>query len=225
MADGGGGTVAGMDDGVVGELEELGFQGIHKLIKRAAPEVGAADAAGKERVSREELRLGQLDLAGIFGEIQRDAAGGVTGGVNDIGLEAAPTESVAFLEKMIDVDEFGSFHAEEIGLDLHGVIEREIIVVHHDGRASVLMELGKAADMINVGVGTDDDFDGEFVTAKKAEDALDLIARVDDNGFAGIGIPDDQTVTLEQADGQLDVDHLGIGGVGETQGVGCGVHL
>jgi hypothetical protein len=224
VADGGGGTVAGMDDGVVGELEEFGFQGIHKLIKRAAPEIGAANAAGEEGVACKELRLGELDLAGVFGEIQRDAARGVTGGVNDIGLEAAPTESVAFLEKMIDVDEFGSFHAEEIGLDVHGVIEREIIVVHHDGRASVLMELGKAADVINVGVGADDDFDGELVAAKKAEDALDLIARINDDGFAGFGIADDQTIALEQADGQLDVDHLRVGGVRETRGVGCGVH-
>jgi hypothetical protein len=144
--------------------------------------------------------------------------------VNDIGLEAAPTESVALLEKMIDVDEFGGLHAEELGLDVHGVIEREIIVVHHDGRPGVLMELGEAADVINVGVGANDGFDGELVAAKKAEDALDLIAGVNDNGFAEFGIADDQTIALEQADGQLDVDHLRVGGPGETQGVRCGVH-
>jgi len=149
----------------------------------------------------------------------------VAGGVNDVGLEAAPTEGVAFLEKLIDVDEFGGFHAEELGLDVHGVIEGQIVVVHHDGRAGVLMELGEAADVVNVGVGTDDDFHGELVAAEKAEDALDLIAGVDDDGFAGFGIADDQTIALEQADGQLDVDHLRVGGVGETQGVGCGVHL
>jgi len=149
----------------------------------------------------------------------------VAGGVNDVGLEAAPTEGVAFLEKLIDVDEFGGLHAEELGLDVHGVIEREIIVVHHDGRTGVLMELGEAADVINVGVGTDDDFDGELVAAEKAEDALDLIAGVDDDGFAGFGIADDQTIALEQADGQLDVDHLRVGGARETESVGCGVHL
>ena len=223
-ADVGGGAVAGVDDGVVGELEEFGLQGIHDLIERAAPEIGATDAAGEERVSREELRMGELDLAGILGEIEADAAGRVAGSVNDIGLETAPTESVAFLEKMIDVDEFGRFDTEELGLDFHAVIEREIVVVHHDGRAGVLMELGKAADVINVGVGADDDFDGELVAAKKAEDALDLIAGIDDDGFAGFGIADDQTVALEHADRQLDVDHLRVGGVGETQGVGCGVH-
>lgn len=69
VADGGGGAVAGVDDGVVGELEEFGLQGIHNLIERAAPEIGAADAAGEECVSREELRLGEFDVAGILGQI------------------------------------------------------------------------------------------------------------------------------------------------------------
>jgi hypothetical protein len=224
-ADGSGGAVAGVDDGVIGELEEFGLNGIHNFIQRAAPEIGAADAAGEERVSREELRLGELNWAGIFGEIEADAAGRVAGSVNDIGLEATPTEGVPFLEEMIDVDEFGGLDTKKIGLDVHGVIEREIVVVHHDGRAGVLMELGEAANVINVGVGTDDDFDGELVAAEKTEDALNLIAGVDDDGFAGFGIADDQTIALEHADRQLDVDHVRVGGVGETQCIRCGVHL
>lgn len=224
VADGGGGAVAGVNDGVVRELEEFGLNGIHDLIERAAPEIGAADAAGEERVSREELRLGELDGAGVFGEIQRDAAGRVAGSVNDIGLEAAPTKGVAVFEEMINVDKLGGLHAQEVGLHVHAVIERKIVVVHHDGRAGVLMQLGKAADVINVGVGADDNFDGELVAAEKAKNALDLIARVDDDSFAGMGIADDQTIALQHADGQLDVNHLRVGGVGETRGVGCGVH-
>jgi len=222
--DGGGGAVAGVNYGVVGELENFGLQGIHDLIEGAAPEIGAADAAGEKRVSRKELRLGELDVAGILGEIEADAAGRVAGSVNDISLETAPTESVAFLEELIDVDEFGRFDTEEIGLHFHAVIKGKIVAVHHDGRAGVLMELGEAANVINVGVGADDDFDGELVAAEKAKDALDLIAGVDDDGFAGLGIADDQTIALEQAHGQLDIDHLRVGGVRKTQGVGCGVH-
>ena len=95
VADGRGGAVAGVDDGVIRELEEFGLNGIHDLIERAAPEIGAADAAREEGVSRKELRLAELNGAGVFGEIQRDAAGRVAGSVNDIGLETAPTEGVA----------------------------------------------------------------------------------------------------------------------------------
>ena len=165
-----------------------------------------------------------MDFTGILGEIQADTAGRVAGSVNDVGLEAAPTESVAFLEKMVDVHEIWCGHAEEVGLHVHGVVQGEIVVVHHDGRAGVLMQLGEAANVIDVGVGADDDFDGEFVSAEKIQDALDFVAGVDDDGFARFGIADDQTVALKHADGQLNVDHLRIGGVGETQGVRGGVH-
>ena len=69
VADGGGGAVAGMDYGLVGEMEQFGSEGIDNLIERAAPQIGAANAAGEERVSGKELRFGELDFAGILGEI------------------------------------------------------------------------------------------------------------------------------------------------------------
>jgi len=166
VADGGGGAVAGVDDGVVGKMHEFGFQRADDLIEGAAPKIGAANAAGEERVSGEELGLGEMDFTGILGEIEADTAGRVAGSVNDVGLEAAPTESIAFLEKMIDIDEIGRGNAEEVGLHVHGMIERKIVVVHHDGSASVLMEFGETADVVNVGVGADDDLDGKFVAAE-----------------------------------------------------------
>ena len=83
-------------------------------------------------------------------------------------------------------------------MDVHGVIEGEIVVVHHDGRAGVLMELGEAPNVIDVGVGADDDFDGELVAAEKAEDALDFIAGVDDDGFEDLGIADISNCTGER---------------------------
>jgi hypothetical protein len=224
VADGGGGAVAGVDNRVVREMEQFGFQGIDDLVQRAAPKIGAADAAGEKCIPGEELGFGELDCTSVLGEIEADAAGSVAGSVNYVGLEAAPTESVAFLEQMIDIDELGWDHAEEVGLHVHGVIEGEIVVVHHDGRAGIEMELGKAADMIDVGVGADDDFDGEPVTAEKIEDAFDFIARVDDDGFVGLWIADDKTVALKHADGDLDVDHLRVSGIGEIQGVGNGGH-
>ncbi len=125
---------------------------------------------------------------------------------------------------MIDIDEIGRGDAEEVRLHVHGMIERKIIAVHHDGSAGVLMEFGKAADMIDVGVGADDDLDGKFVAAEEIEDAFDFVAGVDDEGFARFGIANDQAIALKHADGELDVDHLRVSGVGEIQGVGNGRH-
>ena len=47
MADGGDGTVAREDDSVVGQVHQLGAERLHDLVHRAAPQVGAADAAGE----------------------------------------------------------------------------------------------------------------------------------------------------------------------------------
>ena len=58
FADGGGETVAGIDDGVVGQCEEFVDQRVHHFFHGAAPQVGAAYASGKKRVSGEELRRG-----------------------------------------------------------------------------------------------------------------------------------------------------------------------
>jgi hypothetical protein len=141
----------------------------------------------------------------------------VTGSVEDVGVVTAPLKGIAIFEKLIDGGEFGRAETEKGRLDLQGVVEREIVVVHHDGSAGVLMELGKAADMIDVGVGADNCFDGEFVAAEEAEDALDFVTGVDDDGFMSFGIADDGTVALEEANGDLDVDHLRIGGVGGAE--------
>jgi len=67
--------------------------------------------------------------------------------------------------------------------------------------------------VIDVGVGADDGFYGEFITADEIEEAFDFVAGIEDNGFAGFGVADDGAVALEDADGNFDVDEFGVGGV------------
>lgn len=129
-------------------------------------------------------------------------------------MVAAPLEGVAIFQEVIDGGEFWRAHAEKRGLHFHGVVEREIVVVHHDRGASILMESGQAADVIDVGMGADNGFDGEFVATEKAEDAFDFVAGVDHDGFMSFGIADYGAVALQHADRDLDVDHVRIGGVG-----------
>ncbi len=47
MADGGDGTVARVDDSVVGQVHQFCAERLHDLVQRAAPKVGAADAASE----------------------------------------------------------------------------------------------------------------------------------------------------------------------------------
>ena len=53
-ANGGGGTVAGQNFGFIGEGQQARLDGVDDLAKVAAGQVGAADAAGKQRVPRDE---------------------------------------------------------------------------------------------------------------------------------------------------------------------------
>jgi hypothetical protein len=218
LADGGGGTVAGMDDGFVGELQKFLRQGFHDLFEGAAPKISAADAASEKSVTGEELRLRECHLTAILGEIEANAAGRVAGSVDDVGLEAAPVKSVPFPEQMVNVGDLGGLHADEGGLHFHGVVEREIVIVHHHGRAGVLVKLRETADVVNVRVGADDGFDLELVPAEKAEDAFDFVARVNDDGFAGLGIANDLAIALEQANGEPDMDHFPAGGAWRLKG-------
>jgi len=116
----------------------------------------------------------------------------------------------------VNIDEFGGRHAEECCLDFHAAVEGEIVAVHHDGSAGVLVKLSEAADVINVRVGADDGFDFETVAANEAKNAFDFVAGIDDDALLGAGIADDGTVALQHADGNLEVNHLRIGGVGHT---------
>ena len=216
VADGGAGAVAGMDDGGIGELHDFVFEGGNDVVVGAAPKIGAADAAGKKRVTGKKLWVGEGGIGAIGGKVERDAAGSVAGSVHDIGEEIAPLERVALFKQLVNFDDFGSGHAEEGGLHFHAAIEREIVVVHHDGRAGVLVKLGEAADVIDVRVGADDGLDGEFVAAEEAEDAFDFVAGIDDDALEGAGIADDGAVALKHANGDLEVDHFLVGGVGQA---------
>src|SRR5246127_1193912 len=132
--------------------------------------------------------------------------------------KTAPSKGVAFLQQVVDLDEFRSLHAKKSSLGFHAAVERQVVAVHHHRSACVLVKLGEAADMANVGVSADDGLNVEFVPAEKIEDALDLITRVDDNRFAGDRIADDGTVALKHAHRQLDIDHFLLGSVWHALG-------
>jgi hypothetical protein len=220
VTNGGDFAVAGINESVVGKLKDLLCERFHNLFEGTAPEIGAANAASEERVASEELGLAESNLASGLGKEKADAAGSVAGRVKDVGVVAAPFERIAVFQELIDPAEFGGLHAEKGGLDFHGIVERKIVIVHHDRRAGVLVELGEAADVVDVGVSADDGFDEEFVAAEQAEDALDLVTRVDDDGFVSFGITDDGTVALQQANRNFDVNHIRVGGVRSSKRVG-----
>src|SRR5260370_9685291 len=86
----GNGPMSGIDNRFVGELHHLAAQRVHDVVHRAAPEIGASDTPGEERVSSEELRRRSCDRARILGEVKTNTSGCMTRRVDDANFEAAP---------------------------------------------------------------------------------------------------------------------------------------
>jgi hypothetical protein len=61
--------------------------------------------------------------------------------------------------------------------------------------------------MIDVGMGYGDLLQREIVPTKDFDDGLDLIAGIDDDGFARDFVTDNGAVALERADGKDLVNH------------------
>ncbi len=207
LGDGRLGAVAGEDAGFVGEGEEAGVDGMEEGADVAAGEVGAADRVGEEGVSGEE------EL--VLGKVEAEGAGRVSGGEEDGSGEAGAAE----LRGGADDDaapvggaevgrgDVGGGNAEPAGLEVHHADEREVELVVEDGRAGEGLEMFGAGDVIDVGVGDDDLFDGEGVLGEHGEDAAEVRAGVDDDGLLGGFVAEDGAVALERADGEDFVDH------------------
>ncbi len=168
----------------------------------ASGEVGTSDGAGEEGISCEE--------EGLVGKVETDAAFGVAGGVEDGADDARDCDELAVVEGVVRSVNGGGGHAEPAGLDIHHFDQRQVVLVVEDGGAGELLEAMGSSDVVDVGVGDDDLLDGEIVSGEQGHDAGDVVAGIDDDGFAGGLVTEDGTVALEGADRDDFVDHLSI---------------
>ena len=183
------------------------MNGGEELAGVATGEVGAADGAGEEGVSGQE--------EGLVGEVEADAAFGVAGGVEDGAGQASSTalrgdsdgDDLAIVEGVVRVLDCWSGNAQPAGLNVHDFDLSQVVLVVEDGSSGELLEAVGAGDVVDVGVGDEDLLDCEVVFGKEGEDAGDVVAGVDDDGFAGVLVAEDGAVALERADGDGFEDH------------------
>jgi hypothetical protein len=194
--------VPGDDGYFVWEGEEALVDGGEELAGVAAGEVGAADGAGEEGVSGEQ--------EGLVGDVEADAAFRVAGSVEDGAGDARDGDEFAVIEGVVWRVDGGCRHAEPSGLDVHHFDQGQVVLVVEDRGAGELFEAMGSGDVIDVSVGYDDLLNGEVVFGEQGHDAGDLVAGIDDYGFAGGLVTEDGTVALERADGDDFVDHLFI---------------
>jgi hypothetical protein len=192
--------VAGDNDDLVGEGEEAVVDGGEELVGVAAGEVSAADGAGEKGVSGEEQ--------GLVGKVETDAALGVAGGMEDGAAEAGDGDELAVIEGVVGGGgDFGGGDAEPTGLDVHHFDQGKIVLVVQDGGSGKALEALGSGDVVDVGVGDDDLLDGEVVFVEDGDDARDLVAGVDDDGFEGDLVAQDGAVALQGADGEDFMNH------------------
>ncbi len=219
LRDAGHGAMSGINNGLVGKLHDLAAQRVHDVVHRAAPEIGASDTPGEERVSSEELRRRSCDRARILGEVKTNTSGCMTRRVDDASFERAPAQGVPLFQQLIDFRQIRRGYAKESGLDVHRLIEWQVVAVHQDGSAGKLVELGEPSDVIDVRVRADNRLDGEPVPAKHVEDSGNFIARINDQRLARHGIAYDRAVALQQAHGNRDSNQALAGRVESWKGV------
>jgi hypothetical protein len=122
---------------------------------------------------------------------------------------------IAGADTLVDLDCSWRCHADPGGLHVEHFEQRVIVLVEQDGRSGGGAQLHRASHVIDVGVGDDDLLDLQVVLAEEREDVLNVVAGVDDHGFASRFVADDRAVALQRPTGKDFVDHASI--VNSTQ--------
>lgn len=151
--------------------------------------------------------------------MEADGALGVAGRVQDVGGVAGQADALPLGKAFIGRSGFRRGDAEPGGLHFHHVEQCEIVLVKQDGCAGEPLEAECAADMVDVGVGYENLLELEAERGEAAVNACDLVARIDDDGLAGLLVSEDGAIALERADGEGFEDHaLIVGPEGNAKG-------
>jgi len=183
----------------VGKGEKAGFDGVDDLSVVTAGQVGAADAAGKKRVACKNHFERN--------EVKADGALGVTWGVDDLGWVAGEADLLAVREALVWQSGFRGGDAEPGGLLVHHGEEGQVVFVEENGRSGDALELERAADMIDVGMGDEDLLKLEAKRRKARVNAADFVAGINDDGIARGFVAQKSAVALQRADGEGFEDH------------------
>jgi hypothetical protein len=87
-------------------------------------------------------------------------------------------------------------------------VEFEVGFVNQDGGAGGAVERGESSYVVDVGVSADDGANLQAVAFQDAEDALDIVSRVDDDSFVRDCVAQNRAVALQQAYRDYFVDEV-----------------
>src|SRR6202158_2406838 len=131
----------------------------------------------------------------------------MAGSVENVCSQAARPQRFAICDTRFDCNLAGRGYADPCCLYVEHFQQRIVILIEQDWRAALRPQLHRAAYVIDVGVGDDDLLHVKLVLADDGDNVFNVIARIDDHGFARGLVADDRAVTLQRADGKDLVDH------------------
>ena len=102
----------------------------------------------------------------------------------------------------------GGRHAQPGGLRVEMIVQLLVVRVHVDRSAGGGLQLRRASDVIDVGVGDHDGLDGEPMPVQDRQDVLDLVARIDHDRLPSGLVAEDRAVALQHSDGKNFMDHF-----------------
>ncbi len=110
---------------------------------------------------------------------------------------------------MIGLDRhfLGRGHAQPRRLHIQHLEQGVIILIEQNGRARRRAQLHRSANVVDVGVGDDDLLHLQLLLADDGEDVFDVVAGIDDHGFARGFIADDRAVAVQRTDGEDFMNH------------------
>src|SRR4051794_3260706 len=160
----------------------------------AADDVGATDGTAEQHVAD--------DGEGLAARDEDDAAGRVPRAVQDVEGKLADRDRVALVEPAVRRNVSRLDHAV-LAPALDELIEQELVVPVRalDRHAEPLLELGRAAGVIDMAMGQKNLLGRDAGLLDRGKDAREIAARIDDRGAVARVAPEDRAVLLERRHG------------------------
>ncbi len=190
IGNGGFGAMTGVDLGFRGERQELGANALKEAVEVAAGQVSPADGAAEEGVAGDDTLGG--------GNVEADAGRRVPRSFTYLQHILTQGYLHASAQFMFDGGEARFGQVEQEGLFGHGLVEVVFPGVHPGLDVEGLLHLSEGTDVIEVGVGDEDALDGNLQPFDLGEYAAGLIARVYDEGFAGVFVGENGAILLKE---------------------------
>lgn len=167
----------------------------------AAFEICSTDASSKEGIA------GESDF--FFRDIEADAAGGMSRGVERAKLDISDRKFWCYIERMLKGRHIFS-GCTEFYAHIRDIFDDELFewMVGDDGIGQSVFEFFSACHMVDMGVSKEDVIDGGIFIFDGVEQAWNGAAWVDDGGVASCFADEDVGIDAESTD--VVSDNLGV---------------